>query len=109
MRPRSKRCASASCRVSGVGPRSAPPARDLADTHDLVQDVMFEAFRRLERFEIRGQGAFIAYLRRALLNRVSNEIRRVSRRPANEALEENTASPAPSALDELLGREAVES
>ncbi len=86
----------------------APERRDLADTHDLVQDVMFEAFRRLECFEIRGQGAFIAYLRRALLNRVSNEIRRVSRRPASEALEENTASAAPSALDEVLGREAVE-
>ena len=56
-------------------------ARDLADTHDLVQETLIQAFRKVEGFEIRGDGAFQAWLRQILLNRIRQEIRRASRWP----------------------------
>jgi RNA polymerase sigma-70 factor (ECF subfamily) len=40
-------------------------ARDIADTDDLVQDTLLQTFRRLNVFEVRGQGALLAYLRQA--------------------------------------------
>jgi DNA-directed RNA polymerase specialized sigma24 family protein len=43
---------------------------------------VFQAFRRIEAFEVRGEGALQAYLRQAVLNRIRMEIRRVGRRPA---------------------------
>jgi RNA polymerase sigma factor (sigma-70 family) len=63
-------------------------ARDGADTHDLVQETVLQTFRNMRGFEPRGKGALLAYLRQALLNRVRNEIRRVSRRPTIEQLDE---------------------
>ena len=35
-------------------------ARDVADTSDFVQDTVLEAFKRLERFEYRGERALRA-------------------------------------------------
>ena len=67
-------------------------ARDGADTHDLVQETVLQTFRNMRGFEPRGKGALRAYLRQALLNRVRNEIRRVSRRPAIEPLDERAPS-----------------
>ena len=67
-------------------------ARDLADTHDLVQETVLQTFKNMQAFESRGKGALRAYLRQALLNRVRNEIRRVSRRPAIEELDERAQS-----------------
>ena len=63
-------------------------ARDGADTHDLVQETVLQTFKNMGGFEPRGKGALRAYLRQALLNRVRNEIRRVSRRPTIERLDE---------------------
>ena len=40
-------------------------ARDLADTHDLVQETVVQAFRKIEKFEVHGEGALQAYLRQA--------------------------------------------
>src|SRR5262249_29139016 len=56
-------------------------SRDLAETQDLVQETVFSAFKQIERFEVRGEGALQAYLRQALINRIRAEIRRVGRRP----------------------------
>ena len=39
-------------------------ARDLTETHDLVQDVLLRSFKKVEGFEHRGEGAFQAYLRK---------------------------------------------
>src|SRR4051794_36370142 len=41
-------------------------ARDLADTPDLVQEVLLRTFTHLEGFESRGEGALRAYMRQAL-------------------------------------------
>ena len=49
-------------------------------TSDLVQDVLHHAFARLKWFESKHAGALRAYLRRAVENRVQDEMRRASRR-----------------------------
>ncbi|MEO8259329.1 MAG: sigma-70 family RNA polymerase sigma factor [Acidobacteriota bacterium] len=63
-------------------------ARDMTDTHDLVQETVLQTLKNMRGFEPRGKGALGAYLRQALLNRVRNEMRRVSRRPTLEPLDE---------------------
>ena len=55
-------------------------ARNGTSTSDLVQDVLFHTYRRLHWFESRHVVALRAYLRRALENRVRDELRRATRR-----------------------------
>src|ERR1041385_5515770 len=62
-------------------------ARDVADTHDLVQDVLLQTFKRLEGFDPKGEEALQAYLRQALMNRVRDELRRHRRRPGTLELD----------------------
>ena len=62
-------------------------ARDMADTQDLVQETLFQTFKRIEKFEPRGEGALYAYLRQAILNRIREELRRTKRRPARGELD----------------------
>src|SRR5262249_48332972 len=50
-------------------------ARGSLDTHDLVQDTFAQVVKRIQEFEPRHEGAFQAYLRQALLNRVRDQIR----------------------------------
>jgi RNA polymerase sigma-70 factor (ECF subfamily) len=83
-------------------------ARDLADTHDLVQETVLQTFKNVRGFESRGKGALRAYLRQALLNRVRNEIRRVSRRPAIEELDERAPSQESSPLQGAIRQEQHE-
>jgi RNA polymerase sigma-70 factor (ECF subfamily) len=83
-------------------------ARDLAETQDLVQETVFQAFKRIDRFEVRGEGALQAYLRQAVLNRIRMEIRRVGRRPVAGELDPNLTSDDPSPLELAVGREVVE-
>jgi RNA polymerase sigma-70 factor (ECF subfamily) len=45
-------------------------ARDGADTADFVQETVLHTLRRLDAFEPQREGALMAYLRRALLNRI---------------------------------------
>jgi RNA polymerase sigma factor (sigma-70 family) len=83
-------------------------ARDLTDTQDLVQDVLFQTFRRLGDFEPRGEGSLQAYLRQALRNRLLDELRRVRRRPAHTVLDSQREDDAPSPLEEAIGQEGLE-
>jgi RNA polymerase sigma-70 factor, ECF subfamily len=83
-------------------------ARDLAETQDLVQETMVQAFKHIGRFEVRGEGALQAYLRQAVLNRIRSEIRRVGRRPTSTELDSQTEDPTPSPLDLAIGVEAVD-
>jgi RNA polymerase sigma-70 factor (ECF subfamily) len=83
-------------------------ARDLADTQDLVQETLIKAFKHLERFEVRGEGAFHAYLRQALVNRIRDEIRRVNRRPEATDLSPDLPDEGASALEQAIGRDALE-
>ncbi len=51
-------------------------ARDLSETDDLVQISILKALDKLETFNPMGEGAFLAYLRKILLNSIRSEIRR---------------------------------
>jgi RNA polymerase sigma-70 factor (ECF subfamily) len=83
-------------------------ARDAADTHDLVQETVLQTFKNMQGFESRGKGALRAYLRQALLNRVRNEIRRVSRRPIIEKLDERAPSHELSPLQSAIRQQQHE-
>ena len=84
-------------------------ARDLMDTADLVQVTLVRALTRIEEFEPRGEGAFLAYLRAILLNQIRDQARRAARAPGREELSEELPDPAPSPLEEAIGRETLES
>jgi RNA polymerase sigma factor (sigma-70 family) len=85
-------------------------ARDLVDTDDLAQETLVGVVRRLPGFEARGPGAFAAYVRRALLNRLRDAARRAGRRPdhtgSNAAAQVADAGPSP--VEEVLGHEALD-
>ena len=51
-------------------------ARSLHDTSDLAQIILLKALGSLDRFEMRNEGSFVAFLRRIMLNAVRDEIRR---------------------------------
>ena len=83
-------------------------ARGAIDTHDLVQDTLANVVQRLDRFEPRHEGAFQAYLRQSLLNRIRDEARRGGRRGTSEPLESVHPSTDPSPLEEAIGQEALD-
>ena len=83
-------------------------ARDIADTHDLVQETLLQTFKRVDAFEARGEGAFQAYLRQSMLNRIRNELRRFSRKPDATDLDSQHVADQPSPLEAAIGREAME-
>jgi RNA polymerase sigma factor (sigma-70 family) len=82
-------------------------ARSVNDTADMVQDALLNTFRRLDQFEDRGKGALRAYLQQAVMNRISDEMRRVVRRPTT-ALDGgvfDVAGQGPSPFDKALDAE----
>ena len=83
-------------------------ARDLADTSDLVQETLIKVFKKIDGFEYRGAGAFQAYLRQAVMNRIRNELRRAGRRPQPVALDEREPDEGLSPLEAAIGAETVE-
>jgi RNA polymerase sigma-70 factor (ECF subfamily) len=82
-------------------------ARDMADTQDIVQDAVLSTLHHLETFESRHPGALQKYLRQAVVNRVRDEIRRVSRRPVRTELDEQEPDIAPSPLQRAIGRQGM--
>lgn len=83
-------------------------ARGSVDTNDLVQVTLLRAMKRLDAFEPRREGAFLAYLRRILLNRLRDEIRDIVRRPEEDPLDQEVESPSPEAVEVAIGKEMVE-
>lgn len=83
-------------------------ARSAADTHDLVQDTLLNAFKNLGGFEPRREGAFQAYLRQAVMNRIRDELRRTKARPVSETLDELDHEHPGSPLEEAIGLETFE-
>lgn len=80
-------------------------ARHLAETEDLVQMTLIRALERVEGFESRREGAFLAYLRRILLNALRDEIRRVDRR--GEHLDVDDSEGEPPLVAEAVGTEVL--
>src|SRR5262245_37289343 len=83
-------------------------ARSLSDTDDLVQVTFLRVLKHMEGFEPRHEGAFLGYLRQALLNAMRDEIRRSARRGRQEELGESLVAPGPSPLETALGRDALD-
>jgi RNA polymerase sigma-70 factor (ECF subfamily) len=88
--------------------RLPPAARGALDTHDLVQDTLTHVVQRLNTFEPRHEGAFQAYVRQALLNRIRDEARKGQRRGASDPLESAHPSSDPSPLEVAIGAEALD-
>jgi RNA polymerase sigma-70 factor (ECF subfamily) len=78
-------------------------ARSLLDTTDLVHDTLLKAIQSLDRFEVRGPGGFQAYVRRAIQNRILDQIRWAGRRPGTEDPSENLVDPGRSPLENAIG------
>jgi RNA polymerase sigma-70 factor (ECF subfamily) len=86
--------------------RLPPPARGAVDTDDLVQVTLIKALAHLDSFEPEREGAFLAYLRRILLNQLRDELRRA--RPGREEIAEHLPDRAPSVVEKAIGREVLE-
>jgi RNA polymerase sigma factor (sigma-70 family) len=69
-------------------------ARRGSDTVDLVQDALVQTFQRIDGFEDRGHGSLQAYLRRAVSNRITDEMRRVVKRPIEDLTDVERRLPA---------------
>lgn len=83
-------------------------ARTASDTADLVQDALLQTFRRLDRFEPRGHHALQAYLRRAIQNRITDEVRRGVRTPGDQSQGDAVhAARTPSPLDAAIHEEST--
>lgn len=84
-------------------------ARSLTDTDDLVQDAVVQSIRRLDTFRPDGGGAFFAYLRQAVMNRIRDQIRRrdVGGRAVDLDEVPKPAEPA-SPLQEVIGGEVLD-
>jgi RNA polymerase sigma factor (sigma-70 family) len=83
-------------------------ARGALDTSDLVQETVLHVLRRLDTFEPRHVGAMQAYLRQSVINRIRDEVRRITRHPTPAELPEDLASDVPSPLEEAVRSEAYE-
>ncbi len=85
-------------------------ARDLSETQDLVQGALISALDKVEDFDALREGAFLAYLRKILLNNIRMEIRRVTRRNAHgfADAEAEPESPDASILSEVIGVDVLE-
>jgi RNA polymerase sigma-70 factor (ECF subfamily) len=88
--------------------RLPPSARGALDTGDLVQEAALHALRRLDVFEPRHVGAMQAYLRQSVINRIRDEVRRVTRHPAPVELPPDHAADATSPLESAIEAESYE-
>lgn len=79
-------------------------ARGMTDTDDLVQDALIGTFKNFKDFDRRGEWALQAYLRKAVSNRIRDELRRVRSQPRREVLEEPPGA-EPSQLETVIGTE----
>jgi RNA polymerase sigma factor (sigma-70 family) len=87
--------------------RLSADMRGLVDTADLAQIALVRAMQHMRGFRSRSQGSFFAYLRQVLMNALRDEVRRAVRRPRGPGIDDTLPDPAPSQLEELLGREKL--
>jgi RNA polymerase sigma-70 factor, ECF subfamily len=83
-------------------------ARGSLDTGDLVQETVLHVLRRLDYFEPRHVGAMQAYLRQSVINRIRDEVRRISRRPPPDELPGDLVSDDTSPLEAAVQTEAYQ-
>jgi len=83
-------------------------SRGVLDTDDIVQETLIRVLNHVDHFEPRHPGAFLAYMRQAVLNQIRDEARRAKRRPARSEMPEDVRDAGPSPLEQVIGREALE-
>lgn len=83
-------------------------ARGSLDTGDLVQETVLHVLRRLDHFQPRHVGAMQAYLRMAVINRIRDEVRKVTRQPPPLELAEEPPSDQASPLEGAIEAEAYD-
>ncbi|MBY6204423.1 RNA polymerase sigma factor [Halomonas denitrificans] len=85
-------------------------ARDLSETQDLVQAALISALDKVDDFDALREGAFLAYLRKILLNNIRMEIRRVTRRNAHGFADSELepTDPEASIVSEVIGVDVLE-
>jgi RNA polymerase sigma-70 factor (ECF subfamily) len=81
-------------------------ARSLFDTADLVQETLLRAVQGIERIQAQ-PGAFQGYVRKAILNRIRDQIRWAARRRGSGEISESLPDPAPSPTEEAVGAELL--
>jgi len=82
-------------------------ARSMIDTDDVVQDALIRTVRRLPHFVCRNPGALLAYLRRAVYNRIIDARRRWAREGEWMVLPDDCAGSAASPLQRVLDKEEI--
>jgi RNA polymerase sigma-70 factor, ECF subfamily len=80
--------------------------REMMDTEDLVQEALIGTVRNFHAFEQRGEWALQAYLRRAVTNRIRDELRRFEVRPKRQEFPDDVQANEKSPLETALGAEA---
>lgn len=80
-------------------------ARGLVTTQDIVAVTLAKAFGDIEKFDLRYEGAFLAYARTILLREIIDQIRRAKARPQGSPIDEGMASGERSPIDEVMGQE----
>jgi RNA polymerase sigma-70 factor (ECF subfamily) len=80
----------------------------MVDTDDLVQGAMTRTLARLDQIDSSLRGSLLAYLRRAVLNQIRDEIRRARRRPPGDVLTEDLVAADRDPLDAAISQEARE-
>lgn len=83
-------------------------SRDMLDTNDLVQDTLVASLKHIDAFQPQREGALLAYLRQAVVNRVRDEARKKARRPVAATLDDELEGADASPLDVAIGREAAD-
>lgn len=84
--------------------------RDLSETDDMVQVTLIKALNKIDGFQPKHKGSFLAYLRKILLNNIRMEIRRFKNRKDEQSIEstQQYAHPSQNALEQALGTEQMQ-
>ncbi len=83
-------------------------ARGLVDTVDVVQLALVRTFSRLEHIDTSLPGSLLAYLRRAVLNQIRDEIRRARRRPRPAELDDDLPALDQDPLEAVISEQEFE-
>jgi RNA polymerase sigma factor (sigma-70 family) len=81
--------------------------RGSVDTGDLVQDSLIRTVNNLGALRPHSAGAFPAYLRQVVLNRIREEVRKSASKPWLTTMKDNVAAVSPSPLEATIGGELV--
>jgi len=80
-------------------------ARSLADTQDLVQDVVTRTLPRLDGIKVESPESLQNFLRKAVKNQIIDEVRKARSRPRDDTALERQADPAPPPVHWVMKRE----